>query len=207
MSVVIAIILIYRFRDAIDSFLKRLVEGNFFGQQFKAVPPSQLQRDTFPANRDGLATALPDAALTAAMAETIPADLAQDPNAQAAIGFVRTNPVQTVVEYMRLSFNYNSERLFNRIYGTQIALLTRLSIHPEQSVKLSQLVEFHETHQTISGRTDYQIRDYIQFLISFGVVSRAGALDDSDFRITQQGIQFLSYIKANYPTLWNQRTF
>lgn len=207
----IALLVLGRFRSAIDDFLKRLVEGNIFGQVFKAVPPSQ-QAVPSGATENRLAVAAevapaPNNAAVQEVAENLPPELAGDPHAPAAVAYVRANPAQTVIEYKRVLFAYNAERLFIRIYGTQVALLEYLASKPGDTVPLAELVKFHEEHQQKAGSTDYQLREYVSFLVGFGVVAVSGVENAFEYRITQHGVEFLSYIKANYPTNWNQRGY
>jgi len=209
-ALVIAIIFIARFRGAIDDFLNRLVEGNIFGQVFKAVPPPQ-QAGSTGATEDRLAMAAeaaPQAGNQVAQAqEALPPELANDPLASAALAYVRGNPVQTVIEYKRVLFAYNSERLFVRIYGTQIALLEFLASRPDAPASLAQLAKFVEEHHQKAGSAVYQPRDYVNFLVGFGVVAMSGPENALEFKITQQGVEFLAYIKANYPDSWKDRAF
>jgi hypothetical protein len=200
-----AVIFVARFRAAIDDFLKRLVEGNILGQVFKAVPPPQQSLPSG-ATEDRLAVAA-EAAPPAAIAEDLPPELAGDPLAPAAVSYVRTNPAQTVIEYKRVLLAYNAERLFTRIYGTQIALLEYLALKGGAFVPLAELSQFHEEHQKKAGSAEYQLRDYVNFLVGFGVAAIAGPENSYEYRITQHGVEFLSYIKANYPAHWNQHAF
>ena len=157
-ALVIAILLISRFRGAIDDFLKRLVEGNIFGQVFKAAAP--LQQPGAPgATEDRLAIAAeaapqPVGAHADQAVDQLPPELAHDPQAPAAVAYVRNNPAQTVIEYKRLLFGYNAERLFIRIYGTQIALLEFLASRPDTPAPLALLARFHEEHQQKAGSTE-----------------------------------------------------
>lgn len=208
-ALVIAFIFISRFRGAIDDFLNRIIEGNIFGQAFKAVPPRQ-QPGGPRATEDRLALAAeahPQENGVQQVEEPLPPELANDPLAPAAIAYVKNNPAQTVIEYKRILFSYNSERLFTRIYGTQIALLEFLAAHPDEPASIMRLAQFHEEHQQKAGSTEYQLRDYINFLVSYGVVSVSGPEHALEYRITQHGVEFLSYIKANYASIWNQRAF
>lgn len=210
-ALVIAIIFIMRFQVAINGFLNRLEEGRIFGQTLKAAPPRQ------PLEVDGVAE---DRLTQAAAANpqmgapsepkadaSLPPELANDPQARVAIAYAQNNPVQTVIEYKRVHFGYNAERLFNLIYGTQVALLEFLATRPDQPATLAQLAQFHREHQAKSGRTDYQIRDYVNFLVSYGVITVEGPPDQQLYKINQHGVEFLSYIKANYPVIWNQRAW
>ena len=210
-ALLIAIIFISRFRNAIDDFLKRIVEGNIFGQAFKAVPPVQqaaLQGET----EDRLARAAeenpqPNSGQTHEAHDQLPPELAADPLARAAVAYVRNNPAQTVIEYKRVFFAYNSERLFTRIYGTQVALLEFLASRAGTSTPLTLLSQFHIEHQKLAGSTEYQLRDYVNFLVGFGVIAVDGTEGAYEYSVTQHGVEFLSYIKANYPANWNQRAF
>lgn len=210
-ALAIVILFISRFRGAIDDFLKRLVEGNIFGQAFKAVPPLQ-QIGAAGATEDRLALAVeasPQATVdkTDQNLEQLPPELAGDPLAPSAVAYVQANPAQTVIEYKRVLFAYNAERLFMRIYGTQIALLEFLAGRPDAPASLSLLAQFHDEHQKKAGTTEYQLRDYVNFLVGFGVVDVIGPENAYEYKITQHGVEFLSYIKANYPANWNQRAY
>ena len=209
-ALVIAILFIARFRGAIDDFLKRLVEGNIFGQAFKAVPPPQ-QTAPASATENRLARAAEAAPHPSDQRVQelvpLPPELAGDPLAPAAVAYVQSNPAQTVIEYKRVLFAYNAERLFTRIYGTQIALLEFLAARPNEPALLAELAPFHEQHQQKAGSTEYQLRDYVNFLVGFGAVSVAGQENAYLYSITQHGVEFLSYIKANYPVNWNGRAF
>lgn len=210
-ALVIAILLITRFRSAIDDFLKRVVEGNILGQIFKAVPPPQ-QTALSGVTEDRLAIAAeanrrPNGTQANEGQDPLPPELAGDPIAPAAVAYVRSNPAQTVIEYKRVLFAYNAERLFTRIYGTQVALLEFLASRPEAPAPLALLARFHEEHQQKSGSTEYQLRDYVSFLVGFGVVTVTGQENSYQYSISQHGVEFLSYIKANYATNWNQRAF
>lgn len=205
---VVAYLLISKFRAAIDDFLKRLVEGNIFGQIFKAAPPRQQSSDAT-VRDDPLARAAEAAPQTVGLEtkEPMPPELAGDPQAIAAVAFVQSHPAQTVVQYRKILFAYNSERLFARIYGTQIELLEFLASRQGAPVPLSMLKPFHDEHQKKSGSTEYQIRDYVNFLVGFGVVAVSGPENEFEYAITQHGVEFLSYIKASYPEHWLQRAF
>jgi len=209
-ALVIACILISKFRSAIDDFLKRLVQGNIFGQEFKAVPPEK-QSGSAGATEDGLVKAA-EASAHAPLpqpnqVEQLPPELAGDPVAPAAVAYVRNNPAQTVLEYKRVLFSYNAEKLFARIYGTQIELLEFLAARPEEPAPLTLLVRFHEEHQQKAGSTDYPLRDYVAFLVNFGVIAVAGPENAFEYKVTQHGVEFLSYIKTNYPHNWNKRAY
>ena len=208
---VIALVFFKRFQSSIQGFLNRATEANFMGQTVKASPP-EVQREVQGTTEDRLtqaaeAQSTQGTSATAPEDVSLPPELKNDPQAELAVNYVRNNPVQTVVEYKRLFFGYNCERLFNSIYGTQVSLLEFLAARPTESVTLPEIAQFHSAHQARAGRTEYQLRDYVNFLLVFGVVSADGPPESLRYRITQQGVEFLSYIKANYPSAWNQRAY
>ncbi|HUX64673.1 hypothetical protein [Sulfuricella sp.] len=209
-ALVIALVILARFRLAIQGFLNRATEANVLGQTVKAAPPIELQREVKGSTEDRLTQAAKVQSTQVAGAATpehatLPPELQNDPQAQLAITYVKNNPIQTVVEYKRLFLSYNYERLFNSVYGTQISLLEFLASRPTESITLPEVAPFHSAHQALVGRTEYQLRDYVNFLVAFGVLSAEGPPDILRYRITQHGAEFLSYIKANYPSVWNQR--
>jgi predicted transcriptional regulator len=57
------------------------------------------------------------------------------------------------------------------------------------------------------GRTDYQLAPFIDFLVSAGVLEVSGTAGAHHYKITQAGVEFLSYIKANYPNDWDKRYY
>jgi hypothetical protein len=209
-ALVIALIFFRCFQPAINSFLGRVIEGNFFGQVFKAAPPSQSlesgSAEDFLTKAAGVQPHT-DAQPNVEALAPLPPELANDPQAPAAIEWVKNNPAQTVIEYKRLALNYSFERLFNAIYGTQISLLEFLASRSNESVSLAQLAKFHQEYLSKPGATAYQLRDYVNFLVIYGVIVDADPPHQQAYSIAPHGIQFLSYIKANYPLGWYQRNF
>lgn len=206
-ALVMALVFFKRFQVSIQNFLNRATEANVLGQTVKAAPPTELQRDVQPATENRLAQMTPGTGADVAENVPLPLELQNDPQARLAIAYVINNPAQTVVEYKRLVFSYNCERLFNSIYGTQINLLDFLAARPTESISLPEIAPFHSAHQARAGKMDYQLRDYIHFLLVFGVISSNGPPENLRYSISQQGVEFLSYIKAHYPAVWNQRAY
>lgn len=209
-ALLIAILFISRFRKSIDDFLGRLVEGNFLGQQVKAVPPTQQASSTVTEDRIKIAAeenAQENTTQSQQSADSLPPELADDPQALEAVNYVKTHPADTIVEYRRLLYSYNSERLFARIYGTQIALLEFLMLRAGTPTTLAQLAPFHNDYQQKIGNYDYQLREYVNFLVSYQAVSVSGPENANEYSITQHGVEFLSYIKNNYPLAWNNRLY
>jgi hypothetical protein len=217
MAVIITLLLIIHFRGSIDDFIKRMVRGDIFGQKFEAAPP-QPQNFELESGTESLSEKVTEEPASSPQAssqppsqeqapEELPLELRGDPSAETAIEYVKKNPIQTVIDYKRLMSSYNSERLFGRIFGTQISLLTHLANYPEAWFSLPQLVYFHGEHQRLTGRTEYQLPDYINFLVNSGVLVASGPPSANHYKISQSGVEFLSYIKANYPHEWDKRLY
>lgn len=205
-ALVIAIVFLLMFRIGIRDFLNRAIEANVFGQTVKASPPVEQQQEVKGVEENRLAQAA-EAQTTQSSESDALLRLNNDPQAQIAINYVKSNPGQTVVEYRRLLFGYNCERLFNSIYGTQISLLEFLASRPTEIFTLPEIALFHTNHQALVGRTEYQLRDYINFLQVFEVMAAVSTPNNQRYKITEYGLEFLSYIKSNYPSAWNQRAY
>lgn len=77
-----------------------------------------------------------------------------------------------------------------------------LALRPDTPAPLALLSHFHEEHQQKAYRVPTsRLR---QLPCRIGVVAFSGLENAYDYRITQHGIEFLSYIRANYPANWNQ---
>lgn len=210
-ALVIAVIFFWRFQTAINGLMGRIVEGSILGQTIKAAPP--IQSPELSGEEDFLSKKAAEAQLqtnvqpNVTAPEPLPPELADDPQAPAAVEWVKNNPVQTVMEYKRIMLNISFERLFNLIYGTQIFLLEFLASRPNESVSLTELGKFYMQYLSMPGSVAYSQQNYMNFLVNFGVIVEAPLPNQQSYRITPHGIQFLSYIKLNYPQGWYQRAF
>jgi len=211
-ALVIAILLTFTFRKAIEDFLKRLVSARIMGNEFNAPHREQQQEskgvgeDLFAKAVEAQPTVAADSVAPQHPQPPLPPELANDPQGIAAVDYARKNPIQTVIEYRRINSLYRAEWLMNRIYGTQISLLEQLADNPDAPVQMSQISWHYAKHQLIANNTSYQIKDYLGFLITSGVLAVSGPQDASLYKITQFGLEFLSYIKATFSN-WNQRSF
>lgn len=209
----VAIYFMGKFKSPIINLLNRVEEGDLWGGKFKAPAPSVQQIDANPNDMglNKLAAADKHERVAAAGPQiTLPPELMDEPEAsRLAIEYVTNNPIPTVIEFKRVFFSYNCERLFNLIFGSQIALLEYLSARPDGAAPLGELVRFHNAHiemvKANNPQYQYQLRDYMNFLISFGTLNPIGK--DEICRISKHGREFLSYIKSNYSLVWNQRFY
>lgn len=208
-ALIIATVMVGRFRSAIDGFLHRLVEGNIFGQQFKAVPPTQeTASQDVATDKIAEAVATAEAPSQAALAPPqVPDELRDDPNALAAIEYVREHPAETVAEYKRTIYALNHERVFVRAYGTQLSLLEFLAAREGQPNTHEVLQPFLAEHRKRGGDKATTLKAFVDFLVGWGLVTvttlpEAGV---PNAQITGAGKDFLRYIKAQYPLDWSNR--
>lgn len=209
-ALVIALVFFRRFQSAIEGLLARVTEGELFGQKIKAVAPNQSLE---PASTDDYLTNVvetpphTDTQSLETVSDALPAELADDPHAAASITWVKRNPVETVIEFKKQMLNLSFERNFNMIYGTQISLLEFLASRPTDVIPITQLAKFHLEHLSKVGESNYQLQDYMNFLVINGLMTEVPLANQKGYSIAPHGIQFLAYIKANYPLGWFQRAF
>lgn len=114
--------------------------------------------------------------------------------------YIRENPKQVAQEYIKTFNAYYFERAYNLIYGTQISLLEHLSQKGDQGDSYVNLFRFYNEFLSRSNLTSTQMADYIGFLRDAKFVEQFGSDNDFRIRISPYGIDFLSYIKGQYPS-------
>lgn len=208
---VILAIFFWRFETPLKNLIDRIVEGSILGSTFKASATLEQQQKDGVEIEDRLATKAaslqsnPTRADDLALASSL--ELPNDEQTLNAINYVRGHPVETVAEYKRLFFQFTCEKLFNCIFGTQVEMLTFLEASGDIPQPLANLVKFHLDHQRKIRRTEYQIGPFINFLVTQGMMTFEGDTTNPQYKITPNGINFLSYIRATYATTWNSRSF
>jgi hypothetical protein len=136
----------------------------------------------------------------AAMKPTVqPKKAIQDKLKIKAINYIKLHPEETIKEFYGLLDKYKFERIFNIIYGSQILLLEHLSLKGDIGDKYINLYVFYDEFikKTIPPRP--QITEYFGFLESWKLIEASGENMNKSYKITPFGINFLSYIKTNYP--------
>ena len=207
-ALVMLIIIIFNFKDQLVSLLGRVESGKIFGNEFKAAPLNQLNEVSH-IEKDSLLAKAESVDIAANKTD----DLKNKNNSNVsdvnnpAIEYIVNHPYDTLIEYQRVLRSLNFEILLNRIFGTQIKLLELLALEPTISFTPIQLYHFYQEHQKLIGSNDYQVRDYFNFLIQFNAISVSGTDNNHSFKITEHGIEFLSYIKSNYKVTSNLRSF
>ena len=209
-ALVIVLFFSFKFRNSIGDLLARGFKANIFGNQIDVAPNQSKVKMEAEAllgpKRTGAAIKITKATIGRSRSKkTLPPELENDPRAKDAIQWVKENPELTVVEYKKVSTHLVFERLFNAIYGTQISLLDFLASRPNDAIPARQLAKFHAEYLTKSGSVPYELSAYINFLVNFAVIEAKN--NGLDYQITQNGIEFLQYIKSSYPAVWYQRAF
>ena len=204
-------LLILHFKKNVAALIDRIEKADFPGGSI-STPISQVQQQSVeplpPAE-----TPLQQAAEAAPVEPALQAGGAQPnieiepeiaeviPDIPLLINYVLTNPGPTVSEYGRTVFALNSERAFNTIFGTQVAILEQLAT-TGQSMTRQEISPFHQKHQQLAGNANYTLDNYIAYMVRTALIE----LDPNNpgtYRATVFGLRFLNYIKTAYANRWN----
>jgi hypothetical protein len=121
------------------------------------------------------------------------------------VQYVQQHPGQVVEEYLRVFNAYRYERAFNLLYGTQIDLLKYLSTKGTDGEAYTNLALFYEEFRRRAQETNYQMPDYVRFLQTLGLIEYFGQEPNFRVRITASGLGFLSYIRGEYPLIYDKK--
>lgn len=158
------------FRKQISDFLARLINAKVGNLKLVAMKPTEQPKKAI-----------------------------QDKLKIKAINYIKSHPKETIEEFFTLFDKYKFERIFNIIYGSQILLLDHLSLKGDVGDKYTNLYMFYDEFikKTIPPRPE--ITEYFGFLESWKLIEASGENMNKGYIITTFGINFLSYIKTNYP--------
>ncbi|MGH9853870.1 MAG: hypothetical protein ACREBD_28845 [Blastocatellia bacterium] len=198
----LALYFLYSYRSPFSEFLRRITKGQGFGISLEATPVEQRKEI-----KEGDVLQL-DTPLAQAVKDETRSDLKGDPTipsqAQVLIDYIKQDPDTAVRELGQIYNALRFERAYNLIYGSQLELLEHLlskRVDGENYVNLHSFYErFLDQLETTSRDSKYQYADYIGFLQDAGFVERADKSNEVRFRITPFGIDFLSYIRIQYPS-------
>ena len=168
------------FKEPLSDFLRRMVRGEAYGMRFEAATPSEQVKE---------------AEQTKALPEQAPTE-----------DWIRENPKQMLEEYQRAVNGYVFERAFNLSYGSQIALLEHLESKGDLGDKYINLLPYYNQFLQRSGSRT-QFADYVGFLKNLNFVEIDGEESDLLVRITPSGVNFLSYLRTQYPGTYQIRAF
>jgi len=178
---ILGIVFVVVFKGPISDFLRRIVKGEAYGVRIEASRPSEQKE----------------------IAKETPKIESQDQIEQ----YIINNPKAVVAEYLRLANGYWFERTFNIIYGTQIDLIEYLATKGTNGDKYINLVVFYNEFIKRSGLSSTQMSDYLGFLLGMRFIEYAGEGSDLIVKVTPHGVNFLSYIKAQYPSTYKYKPY
>ncbi|MBU0708807.1 hypothetical protein KJ596_03595 [Patescibacteria group bacterium] len=185
---ILGIIFLSWFKKPISGFFSRMVKGELYGV-------GRLEASTPSAQRKGIRER---------PQETRPPQLQ---NLTEIEQYIQNNPKAVAQEFFRTLNSYWFERSFNIIYGTQIDLLEHLSTKGDVGEKYVNLVVFYNEFIKRSKLAATQMADYLGFMKDMAFIEYTGSDTDSSVRITPRGLNFLSYIKVQYPASYRYRPF
>jgi len=180
-ALILGVIFLKWFKEPISDFFRRVVRGEAYGVRIEASSPSEQRKD---------------------IKET-PQLQTQDQIEK----YIKDNPKEVIKEYVRLLNGYWFERTFNIIYGTQMDLLEYLSIKGTKGENYINLVGFYNEFVKRSGLSSTQMADYLGFLKDMRFIEFVEEDKAWNVKITAYGVDFLSYIKGQYPSTYRYRPF
>lgn len=174
--VVVLLVVIYFFRtfkESVNDFLRRVEEGEGYGIKVKATTPSEQRKEA--------------------------SEIKPDPSLDDAEKFVAEHPKEAVLEYRKVLNGYRWEKAFNLIYGTQLDLLEQLEQKGSVGEKYVNLLPFYNEFVKRSKLSTTQFADYLGFLRDSQFIAIEGPENDLVVKLTPYGVDFLSYVKGQYP--------
>jgi len=118
----------------------------------------------------------------------------QSPSANDIVQFVSEHPEEAKAAYERLFNGYWFERAFNLIFGSQLELLEHLAQRGDAGEQYVNLKRHFDEFLNRGGEKATQMADYLEFLRKMGFMR----YDGDAAKITPLGVNFLSYLHANY---------
>lgn len=179
---VLGLVAIRYFHEPLSDFLRRIVKGEAYGVRVEAATPSEQRKELQEVRKVQSNDTIDE--------------------------YIRNNPKEVIREYLRMANGYRFEKTFNLIYGTQLDLLEYLSTKGTDGDSYTNLLSFYNEFVKRSGLASTQYADYLGFLKDSLFIEYFGR-EGTDLRvhITALGVDFLSYIKGQYPTTYKFRAF
>ncbi len=180
-ALILGIIFLKWFKDPISDFFRRVVRGEAYGVKIEASSPSEQRKEV----------------------KEIPQPQTHDQIEK----YIKDHPKEVITEYLRLLNGYWFERAFNIIYGTQMDLLEYLSTKGTKGENYINLVSFYNEFVKRSGLASTQMADYLGFLKDMRFIEFVEENKTWSVKITAYGVDFLSYVKGQYPSSYRYRAF
>ena len=172
-TLILVIYFLRSFRESLSDFFQRVEEGEGYGIKLKATTPSDQRREV--------------------------KDAPSFSDLDDVEKYVSQNPKAVILEYRKLLNGFRWERAFNLIYGTQLRLMEYLEQKGSLGEKYVNLLPFYNEFVKRSKLSATQYADYLGFLRDSQFIEISGTENDLVVKITPYGIDFLSYIKGQYP--------
>lgn len=180
-ALILGVIFLKWFKDPISDFFRRVVRGEAYGVKIEASSPSEQRKEV----------------------KEIPQPQTHDQIEK----YIKDHPKEVIKEYLRLLNGYWFERAFNIIYGTQMDLLEYLSTKGTKGENYINLVSFYNEFVKRSGLASTQMADYLGFLKDMRFIEFVEENKAWSVKITAYGVDFLSYVKGQYPSSYRYRAF
>ena len=182
-TLVLGLVAMYQFHDAVLSFLKRRdVKVEAYGWSLTAANPTEQRQEV--------------------------KDFKENPEFKSNTDlekYIRENPQEVIREYLRAFNGYRFQRAYNLIFGSQMNLLEYLSSKGAEGEKYVNLLPFYNKFVSLSNLQSAQFADYLGFLKDSLFIEYIGESSDLSVQITPLGVDFLTYIKSEYPTTYNSK--
>ncbi len=175
-----AFILLLVYRKQIANLLTRLIKGKVGSFSFEVTPLKQekaIKEDKIRKSND------------------------------VTIEFIRKNPEKALNGFINTYNAYLFERNFNMIYGTQINLLECLANKKDKSEKWVNLFTFYYNFMTKTTSPRITFVQYLGFLESCKFIKTIIKDNEKIAKISLQGLNFLYYIRSQYPTIYKHKPF
>jgi hypothetical protein len=181
MILVLSLIFFFKFKDSISDFLRRITKVGTKNVGIEATSPSEQSEK---------------------IKESLPATPLEELRRR-----IRENPDLIINDYTNLFNSLLFERAFNVIFGTQIDLLEHLSQKGEKGDMYINLIKFYNEFVRRTVNPVSRIENYFGFLINLKFIEYIGVGSELSVKITPQGVNFLSYLKNQYPLMYKSRPF
>jgi len=176
----IIFIFILIFKERIDDFLSRLVKGKVGAVSIEALPAKQ---------------------------EKPIKDIKIERPKEEAIEYIKKEPEKALNEYLRILNFYRFEKAFIYIYGTQINLLEYLTSKTDEGEKLVNLYIFYDNFTKKAISYTQTFIQYLSFLENWKFIHITTREDNEKIvKISSYGLDFLSYIKNQYPRIYKNKS-
>jgi len=129
-----------------------------------------------------------------------------DPRFTAELQFVVQQPAATVLAYRSMVNQFIFERAMNRIFGSQVRLLLLMASYDAQPLDTSSVRIFYNEFLSASKNAPYPMTSYLDFLINYNAFIKKVTDGNGDqYLIQPLGMEFIDYIRTNYPDAWDKR--